>query len=258
MREFCFKLFGPSFFDTGLSITPFSVAHIAYMVLIFGGTVALFLWFRHRPAAQKERVLRGLSYYVILSYCADFFVHEFVYDGMNEDKLPFHICTFLGIAMAFAQFHRRGHRFLEPVAVMAIIAPLMYLCYPASVGTGEPWCYQAVQTMLYHGAMMAWGVLTIAFGAVKPRIGRCWQVAALLSGITLWAKLGNLLYGDKNWFFIEEDALYIGLVEGGILPKWTLMVINPAVYFLVALVVYGLCQWAWNKRDKKEVCPVNN
>ena len=48
----------------------------------------------------------------------------------------------------------------------------------------------------------------------------------------------------------EEDAFYIGLVGNGIIPKWLLMVINPVVFFLAVLAVYGVihCLQAGSKK----------
>lgn len=239
MRELFFKLFESSHFNTGIQITPFSLAHIAYMVLIFGGIVLGWICLRKQDAAKKEKALRFLAYALVISYLSDFFVHEFVYDGLNTDKLPFHICTVLCPLMAIAQFNRKGAKIAEPVAILSILAPMMYLCYPASVGDGEPWCYQAVQTMFFHGVLMAWGILSVALGAVKPDIKRCWQSGVALVCITLWAKLGNVLM-EHNWFFLEEDAFYIGLVENGVIPKWVLMIVNPVVFFLAVLGTYGV------------------
>ena len=239
MRELFFKIFADSFFNTGIQITPFSIAHIVYMVLIFGGITLAWLCLRNQDAEKKEKALRFLAYALAISYLSDFFVHDFVYGGMNKDKLPFHICTVLCPLVAIAQFNRKGHKIAEPVAMLAMLAPMMYLCFPASVGDGEPWCYQAVQTMFFHGALMAWGILSVAFGAVKPDIKRCWQSALALVCITLWAKFGNLIL-DQNWFFLEEDAFYIGLVEDGIIPKWLLMIVNPVVFFLAVLGAYGV------------------
>ena len=99
---------------------------------------------------------------------------------------------------------------------------------------------------------MAWGILNLALGIVNPKIRNCWKSAIALVGITLWAKLGNLLM-EHNWFFLEEDALYIGLVANGIIPKWLLMVINPSVYFVAVLAVYGVCHLLTNKKKT----PVN-
>lgn len=251
MRELFFKLFEMSHFDTGISITAFSVSHFVYLILIFGGIIGTRFAFQGKSAESKEKVLRFLAYAVVLSYLSDFFVHEFVYGGLNTDKLPFHICTVLCPLMAFAQFNRNGDKIKEPVAVLAIIAPMMYLCYPASIGDGEPWCYQAVQTMFYHGVLMAWGILNLAFGAVKPDIKKIWKSAVLLICITLWAKLGNVLL-EHNWFFLEEDAFYIGLVENGIIPKWSLMIANPIVFFLAVLAVYGVYNAA-NRKKKVTV-----
>ena len=240
MRNLFIKLFEMSHFNTGISITPFSIAHIVYLVLIFGGIVIGWFTHRNKPAEKKEKLLRFLAYALVTSYISDFFVHEFVYGSLNTDKLPFHICTVLCPLICFAQFNRNGYKFKEPVAILSVLSPMMYLCYPASVGDGEPWCYQAVQTMFFHGVLMAWGILNIALGEVKPDIRKCWQNGLILVCITLWAKLGNVLM-EHNWFFLEEDALYIGLVAGGILPKWSLMIINPVVFFLAVLAVYGVC-----------------
>lgn len=249
MREFCFKLFRSSFFDTGLEVTAFSVSHIAYLVLIFGGIIAGYFLLRNKPEQTKVKALRVMAYCVVISYLADFFFHDFVYGGMEIDKLPFHICTVLCPLMAIAQFNRNGKKILEPVVMLSIIGPLMYLCYPASVGSGEPWCYQAVQTMFYHGVQLAWGILSIALGAVKPNIRKCWQSGVLLVCITLWAKLGSVLL-EHNWFFLNEDAFYIGLVEDGIIPKWSLMIINPVAVFLVVLAIYGICTLVQSKNKK--------
>ena len=252
MRELFIKLFAMSHFDSGIQITPFSVAHIVYLLLIFGGIVAGYFLLRSKDAVRKERVLRLLAYALAISYFSDFFVHDFVYGEMNMDKLPFHICTVLCPLILVAQFNRNGKKILEPVAMLAVLSPLMYLCYPASVGEGEPWCYQAVQTMFYHGVLLAWGVLTIALGAVKPHIRQAWKSGVMLIGITLWAKLGNVLL-EHNWFFLEEDAFYIGMVENGIIPKWTLMVINPVVFFAAVLALYGVCHGI-GRISKKRSC----
>ena len=239
MREFCFKLFEMSHFDTGIKVTAFSIPHFVYMFLIFGGIFLTWRTFRKKSPEKKDQVLRVLAYALAFSYFSDFFFHEFVYGEMNTDKLPFHVCTVLCPLMLVAQFNRNGHKILEPVAVLAVLGPLMYLCYPASIGEGEPWCYQAIQTMFFHGVLLAWGILNLALGKVRLNIRHFWKVTAMLVAITLWAKLGNTLL-EHNWFFLNEDALYIGLVEMGIIPRWSLMIINPIVFSLAAGAVYAV------------------
>ena len=240
MRDFLFKVFEMSHFNTGISVTAFSIPHIIYALVIAGGIVWAYMAFKDKPEDKKQGLFRFLAYALVISYIFDFFAHDFVYGGLNMDKLPFHICTALCPIVAFVQFNKKFSKFVEPVSFLAIIGPLMYLVYPASIGSGEPWCYQAVQTMFYHGVLLAWGVLNIALKTFKPQIKNCWKALVLLVIITLWAKLGNVIYEDYNWFFLEEDAFYIGLVENGIIPKWSLMIINPVAVFLTVLLIYGI------------------
>ncbi len=249
MRDLFIKLFAQSHFNTGIKLEAFSLSHIVYILLIAGGIVAGALLLKNKSAEKKEKVLGILVYALVISYLTDFFVHDFVYGKMNNgvfegnglemDKLPFHLCTILCPIIAFTQFNKHFKKFIEPVAALAIVAPMMYLVYPASIGEGEPWCYQTVQTMFFHGVELAWGILVFATGKSQMKIKNIWQSAVLLVGITLWAKLGNEILGN-NWFFLQEDAFYIGLVESGVIPQWSLMIINPIGVFLIVLAVYGI------------------
>ena len=48
MRELFMKLFEMSHFDSGIKITPFSGAHIVYLLLIVGGIVGGWFWLRKK------------------------------------------------------------------------------------------------------------------------------------------------------------------------------------------------------------------
>ena len=74
MRELFMKLFEMSHFDSGIQITPYSVAHIVYMMLIFGSVIAGYFLFRNADALKKERILRFLAYALAFSYFSDFYV----------------------------------------------------------------------------------------------------------------------------------------------------------------------------------------
>ncbi len=265
MREFLVKLFEKSHFNTGIMVTPLSVAHIVYMVLILGSVAALYFAFRGKGQEKAKKLLDFLAVALVFSYLSDFFIHDLMSggEGLNMDKLPFHVCTVLCPLVAFVQFGKHGHRIKTPVTLFAVIAPLMYLGFPASIGEGEPWCYQAVQTMFYHGVLFAYGILNLALGQVKPQIKKCWHSAIFISCITLWAKLGNLVYSipgrEYSWFFLEEDAFYIGLVENYGMPKFLLMIINPCVFFLAVFFVYLICHLVQKRSAKKEasIAPVD-
>ena len=105
MRNLFFKLFESSHFDTGISVTAFSVSHFIYLALIVGAVLGLYFGFRNAPLEKKKKLLDIMVIFITVSYVSDFFVHEFVYasvvdgayvgGGINIDKLPFHICTVL-------------------------------------------------------------------------------------------------------------------------------------------------------------------
>ena len=115
-----------------------------------------YIYLKNKNVEKKEKVLSFLSYAVVISYIFDFFVHEFVYGRLNTDKLPFLICIVLSPIIAFVQFNKKFAKFIDPSTVLAIVGPMLYLCYPVSIGDDEPWCYQAFQIMFYHGALCAW------------------------------------------------------------------------------------------------------
>lgn len=257
MRELFFFLFKSSHFNTGIAVTAFSVAHIIYMILIFGALVGLYFLLRHKTDEQKKKAMGVLVYLLIGSYITDFFFHEFVYGtsdspgGLNLDKLPFHLCTCLGVLSPFVQFNKKFEKIKEPVVLTAIFSSLAYLIYPAGITDAEPWCYEVMQTMFFHGTLLAWGTLNLLLGVVKLDIKKCWKEAVFLVVFTLWAKLGNLLF-EHNWYFLREDAFYIGLVGNGIIPQWSLMIINPVMTFAAVLGIYGIYYLVLHIKEERQ------
>ena len=123
MRDLFFKLFSKSFFNTGISVTAFSIPHIVYLLLIFGGIALAAYLIKDIDMQAKDKVLRFLAYAMVISYVSDFFVHDFVYGGLEMDKLPFHLCTVMCPVAAFTQFNKKFEKFLEPVSVHANVGP---------------------------------------------------------------------------------------------------------------------------------------
>ena len=237
MRALFFKILSDN--PTGCSaiIESFNIWHILYLIVMFGATIGGAFLLKNKSMEKKNKVLRILAIALTVSYITDFFVHDFVYSddgitgaGLNMDKLPFHICTVLCPIIAFTQFNKRCQKFFEPVAALAIVAPLMYITYPSSGVGGEPWCYRTVQTMFFHGVEFAWGFLAVATGRTALRWKNIWKSAVALAGITLWAKLGNILL-EYNWFFLREDPFGIGLK-----PYILLFAIPAGIFAMVALI----------------------
>ena len=107
----------------------------------------------------------------------------------------------------------------------------------------HPLSYRVIQTLIFHGLMTAYGVLAIAFGDVKLEIRKWYKDLLAVSGMALWALLGNLLYngsaGDYshffNWFFVIRDPFY--LLPESISP-YVMPFIVVAVFFAVEMAVH--------------------
>ena len=249
MRDLFFKLFSDTPFGVGevWHIQSFNIWHFVYIILIFGGIIGAAFYLKNKPATTSEKVLRTLAFLLVFSYLTDYFVHDFVYADFNEatgeytrgdlnmDKLPFHICTVLCPIIAFTQFNKRFQRFIRPVAVLAVVGPMMYLCYPSTGVGGEAWCYRVVQTMFFHGVEMAWGALAIATGKTTLKWKTVWQPAVLLVCITLWAKLGATML-EYNWFFLRENPFGIEALN----KPWLLPIITPLAIYIIAIAIYGI------------------
>ena len=157
---------------------------------------------------------------------------------MNIDKLPFHICTLLCPIMVFVQFNKKLSFLKEPVAMLAIVAPMMYLCYPnGAVGDISPLCYKIMQAFLYHGLVFAWGLNMLSTRTVVPSIKRSWQSLVALICVAIWAALGNAIYSNSDheydWFFLSGSAF--PFVPAPLMP----VAVIGAIFGLV-VVIYGL------------------
>ena len=128
---------------------PFEIAflnvfHILYLAVILALSIGLAFYVR-KHSEKSESILRKLAYALVAVYVADVFLQPFVSSDftMNIDKLPFHLCTVLCPIVAFVQFNKKLERFIEPVAFLAVAAPLMYIVYPGSaIGEISPFCYK--------------------------------------------------------------------------------------------------------------------
>lgn len=237
--------------------------HLMYLAIIVGVTI----WLAYYLKAHKEKeapTLRVLAYALVIVYIADFFIQPFIASDftMNIDKLPFHVCTVLCPLVAFTEFNKRFEKIQEPVTILAIAAPLMYIVYPGSaLGEISAFCYKVIQTFVYHGLLFAWGVINLASGKFVPSIKNWYKTLIEILLIAVWATFGNFAYntayagGDGNhhydWFFLTGSSFSLSPY---IMPFLTI-----AAVFGTTMCVYGL-YYAYihiaSKREAKKA--INN
>ncbi|MBR2969544.1 MAG: YwaF family protein [Clostridia bacterium] len=213
MREFFIKMFQ---FGGGPEITLFSIWHFMYIVLIIGLTIGVAFLLKGKTENTKKLVLNIIAISAVIVYIADFFImpiSRFNGDATRQlidiDKLPFHICTFIGIMIPFAQFNTKlskSDSFKEVVACLAIVSSLMYITYPGSaLGGVGTFSYKVVQTFVFHGLVFSWGFLSLSTGYAKLNFKNIWKQAIGILIIMLWATFGNFVYADYNWFFLKTS-----------------------------------------------------
>lgn len=256
MRDFLIKIFSNT--NGSVEISLFSIWHFLYVFLIAGATVGAAFALRNKSKEYKNKTLKIVSIVTLSLYIADFFLQPFV-DGksfeLNIDKLPFHICTLMGIIAVFAQYSNKQW-FKEIATALAIAGSLMYLTYPGSaLGGVTPWCYKVVQTMVYHGMLFMWGVLTLTTGEVKLTWKNIWMPLVGICVVAAWATIGNVCYnssyvgGDGNhhwdWFFLTGSTFPF-------VPTWLMPFAVITAVFSVICCVYLIYWLATRDRTKKK------
>ncbi len=234
MRNLLIKMFR---YGGGPEITLFSIWHFMYIILIVGLTISLAFILMNKSEKIKRTVLNIIAVAAIIAYLADFFIMPLAREAgdIDLDKLPFHICTFIGILIPFVQFLKGGAKrnssFGEVVACLSIVASLMYITYPGSaLGDIGTFSYKVVQTFVYHGLVFAWGVLSLTTGSITLKFRNIWKQAVGILIIMLWATLGNVVYADYNWFFLKTSIF--PFIPDSLMP----LAVFGAVFAMCAII----------------------
>ena len=230
----------------GEIFTCFGLWHFIYIAIAAAAFVVIFMSFKSKDSDVKSRIMLTLINISFGLYILDFFLMPFAYGEIDIEKLPFHICT----AMCFLSNHVER---LKPLrvhfALLGFISNFVYLIYPAGVmwHATHPLSYRVVQTLIFHGIMTVYGLLAIVWNREEFKLGECRKDLAIISGMTLWALIGNILYNGEvgeyshffNWFFVIRDPFYV-LPEN--VAPFVMPFVNVALFFGVEILVYLIIQ----------------
>lgn len=235
MFDFMKFIFGDRTTGT-FSFKPFSLCHILYLFIIFATIVAIVILFRNKSKEFKHKVVDYSVTIAFTLYMLDFFFMPLSQGEIAITKLPFHLCTLMSILCFICRRIKKLEKFKTTFTLLGMIGALMYLVYPAGVRTGsgeyyDGYTYRIIQTVLYHGIMLAQGVFAIAFGDIELKWSTLKYDIITILIIIVWALLGNFMYTgilteqcecvegckeiikiydeEPNWFFVQHDALYI-------------------------------------------------
>lgn len=223
----------------------FGAWHFIYIALAAATFTALFFFLRDKDKREKDKAMLTLIDISFGLYVLDFFLMPFAYGEIDIEKLPFHICTAMCV-MCFLSNHVERLKSLRlHFALLGFISNLVYLIYPAGVmwHATHPISYRVVQTLIFHGIMSVYGLLTLVYDGKELSFKTCYRDLAIISGMTVWALIGNLLYNGEageyshffNWFFVIRDPFYI--LPASIAP-FIMPLVNIGLFFGVEMLAY--------------------
>ena len=223
----------------------FGVWHLVYITLAAVAFTLIFLSLKSKDKDAKDKVMLTLINISFGLYILDFFLMPFAYGEIDIEKLPFHICTAMCVACFLSNHIERLKPLRVHFALLGFISNLVYLIYPAGVmwHATHPLSYRVVQTLIFHGIMSVYGLLTLVFDGKELSFKTCYRDLAVISGMTVWALVGNLLYNGEageyshffNWFFVIRDPFYI--LPANIAP-FIMPFVNIGLFFGVEMLVY--------------------
>ena len=212
----------------------FGIWHILFMIIIFGSIIVTTLLLRKKEDAIKKKAIHITIRVVAGLYILDFFLMPLAYGSIDIEKLPFHICTVSCVLCFLSRHNKFFNKYKLQFAVIGLIGNIIYVIYPAGIGWYQitPYSYRVIQTLLYHGLMTLYGVLTLAYDDEELKWKNCYKELIVIVLLVLWAMLGNAVYNSDiriyNWFFVIQDPFYI-------LPKDIASFVMP---FIITITIF--------------------
>lgn len=227
----------------GTVFTCFGFWHWYDLLAVLAVIAGACFWLKGKGSTAQKRAVDAFLHIAFGLYIADFFLMPFAYGSIDIEKLPFHICTAMCAACFVSRHNRHLRKYSLHFALLGFLSNLVYLIYPAGVMWYQihPLSYRVIQTLLFHGSMTAYGFLVLVFDEDGLQWGHCWRDLAIITGMTLWAVLGNALYTENkpgyNWFFTLQDPFFI--LPSPIAP-FVMPILNIVIFFAAELLLYAL------------------
>ena len=227
----------------GTIFTCFGIWHILFVVAFLALSVVIYMIIKNKDKQIRKKVVDTIMNLAFGLYIADFFLMPFAYGEIDVEKLPFHVCTAMCVMCFFSRHNKALHKFKLQFACFGFVSNLVYLIYPAGVMWHQvhPLSYRVIQTLVFHGVMVVYGVLVLCFESEEFSFKKLYRDVIVISSMTVWAIIGNALYNSQNrvynWFFVVQDPFNIF----GRDIAWLVMpFLNIAVFLGAEVIVYLL------------------
>lgn len=240
----------------GVLFSCFDIWHLIYIFITLAAVTIVLYCFKNKSAGAREKFSRTLIASAFGLYVADFFLMPLAYNEIDIEKLPFHACTAMCV-MCFLSYHNSFlKKYRTSFVLLGFISNLVYLIYPAGLMWHQvsPFSYRVIQTLLFHGLMVVYGLFVLVYEYKDIRFKHCYRELFVLASMTLWAILGNSIYNGTsegyshffNWFFVVRDPFY--LFPEAVSP-YIMPVINIALFFAAEMLVYSVLYFCKKKKS---------
>lgn len=237
----------------GIVFKCFDLWHICFIVFFIAIGVFLCLYVKNKSKERQQRITDTVIAIALGVYILDFFLMPFAYQAINIDKLPFHVCTTMCVMCFWSRHSTFWGKFRLQFAMLGFLSNLTYLVYPAGMMwlNIHPASYRVVQTLIFHGVMMVYGLLVLVYESQEFTWKKIYKDLAVVVSMTAWARLGNALYNSSeinyNWFFVVQDPF--NMFPESIAP-YIMPFLNVAIFFAVELVVYLIISKALTRQKE--------
>ena len=131
---------------------------------------------------------------------------------------------------------------------MFVLLPLNYINREV-----EPYSYPIIQTFLFHGLEIFWGVFMLVSKRVVLQWRDIWQPIAGLLPVAMWATIGQELYYPDT---VGENFLFLHTDISAYAPQWLYI---PSL-FVAAVTEISLLYFVYwlivkNKLKTKSILP---
>ena len=227
----------------GVAFRCFGIWHIIYIVIFVALAVLICLHLKDKTPEKRKKMADLLVGIAFGLYMLDFFLMPFAYGEIQISKLPFHICTTMSIMCFWSRHSAFFGKFRLQLATLGFLSNLTYLLYPAAMMwlNLHPLSYRVVQTLLFHGIMMLYGLVVLVYESREFSWKKLHKDLGVVAAMTLWACLGNYLYNSSeklyNWFYVVQDPFEMFPLT---ISPYIMPFLNTAIFFAAELLVYAI------------------
>ncbi len=240
----------------GTAFKCFGLFHI-FVILTFAAIAVLLCLYLKNKSGEKRKKITDLVVGIAFGvYIADFFLMPFAYQEISIDKLPFHICTTMCVLCFWSRHNAFLGKFRLQLAMFGFLSNLTYLIYPAAMMWMKlhPLSYRVLQTLIFHGVMMVYGVIVLVYESQEFTWKRIYKDLGVIVFMVVWASFGNALYngGENvyNWFYVLQDPFEIFPKD---IAAYISPLLNITIFFSAAMVVYWIISKALARRESDPI-----